>query len=65
MLEELSQDLESRVGYRVAYGEAARLAKKATFDHDWGETSRRAPAARPTPSSGKLCGGAATGSTPS
>jgi hypothetical protein len=36
MLEELPHDLESRVGYRAAYGEAARLAEMATFDHRWG-----------------------------
>jgi hypothetical protein len=36
MLEELPHDLKSRVGYRVAYGEAARLAEMATFDHGWG-----------------------------
>jgi hypothetical protein len=28
--------LESRVGYRVAYGEAARLAEMGMFDHGWG-----------------------------
>jgi hypothetical protein len=36
MLEELPRDLESKVGYRVAYGEAAHLAEMATFDHSWG-----------------------------
>ena len=36
MLEELPRDLESSVGYRVAYGEAARLAEMETFDHGWG-----------------------------
>ncbi len=36
-LEERPHDLESRVGYRVAHGEAARLAKPATFDHGWGQ----------------------------
>jgi hypothetical protein len=36
MLEELPRDLESRVGYRVAYGEAARLAEMAMFDHGRG-----------------------------
>jgi hypothetical protein len=36
MLEEILRDLESRVGYRVAYGEAARLAEMAAFDHGWG-----------------------------
>jgi hypothetical protein len=36
MLEDLPQDLESRVGYRIAYGEAARLAEMAAFDHGWG-----------------------------
>src|SRR5262249_18325447 len=28
--------LRSRVGYRIAYGEAARLAEMACFDHGWG-----------------------------
>jgi hypothetical protein len=32
MLEEVPRDLESSVGY----GEAARLAEMATFDHGWG-----------------------------
>ena len=36
MLEELPHDLESRAGYRAAYGEAARLAEMAPFDHGWG-----------------------------
>jgi hypothetical protein len=36
MLEELPQDRPSRIGYRIAYGEAARLAEMATFDHGWG-----------------------------
>jgi hypothetical protein len=36
MLEELPHDLKSRVGYRIAYGEAARLAEMARFDHGWG-----------------------------
>jgi hypothetical protein len=30
------EDLESRLGYRIAYGEAARLAEMARFDHGWG-----------------------------
>jgi hypothetical protein len=29
-------DLESQIGYRIAYGEAARLAEMASFDHGWG-----------------------------
>jgi len=36
MLEELPHDLASRVGYRAAFGEAARLAEMATLDHGWG-----------------------------
>lgn len=36
MLEDLPQDMGSRVGYRIAYGEAARLAEMAAFDHGWG-----------------------------
>ncbi len=35
-MDELSDDLESRLGYRLAYGEAARLAEIARFDHGWG-----------------------------
>ncbi len=36
MLEELPDDMQSRLGYRIDYGEAARLAEMATFDHGWG-----------------------------
>ena len=36
MLEDLPQDMESRISYRIAYGEAARLAEMAAFDHGWG-----------------------------
>jgi hypothetical protein len=36
MLEELPRDLMARLGYRIAYGEAARLAEMARFDHRWG-----------------------------
>src|SRR5262245_29871020 len=36
MLEELPDDLMFRLGYRMAYGEAARLAEMATFDHGSG-----------------------------
>jgi hypothetical protein len=36
MLEELPRDMQARLGYRIAYGEAARLAEMATFDHGWG-----------------------------
>ena len=35
-MNELPDDLESRLGYRLAYGEAARLAEMARFDHGWG-----------------------------
>ena len=34
---ELPEDLESKLGYRIAYGEAARLAEMARFDHGWGK----------------------------
>jgi hypothetical protein len=33
MLEELPQDLESSVSFRIAVGEASRLAEMARFDH--------------------------------
>jgi hypothetical protein len=36
MLEELPDDMKFRLGYRIAYGEAARLAEMATFDHGSG-----------------------------
>ncbi len=36
MLRELPEDTKLRLGYRIAYGEAARLAEMATFDHGWG-----------------------------
>jgi hypothetical protein len=36
MLRELPDDLISKMGYRLAYGEAARQAEIATFDHGWG-----------------------------
>jgi hypothetical protein len=36
MLRELPDDLMSKMGYRLAYGEAARLAEMARFDHGWG-----------------------------
>jgi hypothetical protein len=36
MLENLPDYLMSRLGYRIAYGEAARLAEMARFDHGWG-----------------------------
>src|SRR5438552_10865024 len=35
-MEDLPDDLESRFAYRIAYGEAARLAEIARFDHGWG-----------------------------
>jgi hypothetical protein len=37
MLRELPDDLMSKMGYRLAYGEAARLAEMARFDHGWGQ----------------------------
>jgi hypothetical protein len=36
MLEDLPRDLMSKLGYRIAYREAARLAEMARFDHGWG-----------------------------
>jgi hypothetical protein len=36
MVEGLPHDLASKVGYRIAYGEAARLAETDAFDHGWG-----------------------------
>jgi hypothetical protein len=35
-MDHLPDDLESRLAYRVAYGEAARLVETARFDHGWG-----------------------------
>jgi hypothetical protein len=35
-MEDLPDDLQSRLGYRIAYGEAARLAEIARFDHGYG-----------------------------
>src|SRR5439155_24847779 len=35
-MEDLPDDFESRLAYRIAYGEAARLAESARFDHGWG-----------------------------
>lgn len=35
-MEELPDDLQSRIAYRIAFGEAARLAEMARFDHGWG-----------------------------
>ena len=35
-IDELPDDLTSRIGYRMAYGEAARLAEMSRFDHGWG-----------------------------
>jgi hypothetical protein len=35
-MDELSHDVESPISYRLAYGEAARLAEMARFDHGWG-----------------------------
>jgi hypothetical protein len=64
MLRELPEDMVSRVGYRIAYGEATRLFEMAQFDHGWGKTSRRGSAARPTRSRRKSCGGSARGLIP-
>lgn len=35
-MDALPEDLSSRVGYRMAHGEAARLVEMAGFDHGWG-----------------------------
>ncbi len=35
-MQDLPDDLPSRIGYRMAFGEAARLAEMARFDHGWG-----------------------------
>jgi hypothetical protein len=37
MVRELPEDMVCRVGYRIAYGEAARLFEMARFDHGWGK----------------------------
>jgi hypothetical protein len=37
MDDEFLHSFESRLGYRIAYGEAARLAEVARFDHGWGK----------------------------
>jgi hypothetical protein len=34
--DDLPDDLQSRLAYRIAYAEAARLAEIARFDHGWG-----------------------------
>jgi len=36
LLEAFSDDLQSRIGHRIAYGGAARLAKMARFGHGRG-----------------------------
>jgi hypothetical protein len=33
----------SRLGYRIAYREAARLAEMARFDHGWGRDFPASP----------------------
>jgi hypothetical protein len=35
-MDDLPDDLEPRLAYRIAYGEAARLAEMARFDLGWG-----------------------------
>jgi hypothetical protein len=35
-MDDLPDEFESRLAYRVAYGEAARLAEIGRFDHGWG-----------------------------
>jgi hypothetical protein len=35
-IDEVPDDFESRLAYRIAHGEAARLAEIATFDHGYG-----------------------------
>ena len=36
IIDGLLNDQASRIGYRMAYGEAARLAEISRFDHGWG-----------------------------
>jgi hypothetical protein len=36
VLEGLSREMQCQLGYRIAYVEANRLAKRARFDHGWG-----------------------------
>ena len=35
-MSDFPDDLTSRMGYRIAYGEAARLFEMSRFDHGWG-----------------------------
>lgn len=35
-MDDLPDDLTARLGYRIAYGEAARLVEMSRFDHGWG-----------------------------
>ena len=35
-MDDLPDDFRSRLAYRIAYGEAARLAEIARFDHGYG-----------------------------
>jgi hypothetical protein len=35
-MDQLPDDLMSRIGYRIAYGEAARLLEISRFEHGWG-----------------------------
>jgi hypothetical protein len=35
-VDDLPDNFKSRLAYRIAYGEAARLAEIARFDHGWG-----------------------------
>jgi hypothetical protein len=35
-MDDLPDDLQSRLAYHIAYGEAARLAEIARFDHGYG-----------------------------
>ena len=35
-MEDLLDDLQARLTYRIAYGEAARLVEIARFDHGYG-----------------------------
>ena len=36
MLEDVPDDLMARLGYRIAYGEASRLAEMTRISHGWG-----------------------------
>ncbi len=57
-MNELPDDLESKLGYRIAYGEAAPLAEMARFEHGWGKVFAEGSAPRPMRFSKWRSGGA-------